>query len=40
MSLEQIIDWLRFQEEKGLTLHECIVKLEQEELPKVAASVD
>ena len=32
VSIDQIVDWLRFQEEKGLTLKDCINKLEMKEL--------
>jgi hypothetical protein len=34
LTIDAVIDWLRFQEEKGLTLKDCIKKLEEEELPK------
>ena len=34
LTLDAVIDWLRYQEEKGLSLKDCIQKLETEELPK------
>jgi hypothetical protein len=34
LTIDSVIDWLRFQEQKGLSLHDCIKKLEDEELPK------